>query len=583
MAHFQLDDCTKRSEELLRKTRRVFDEYKDLALPLSALPETMQPSGGKIKLVFVGQYSSGKSSIIKMLSGIDTLIGAEIKTQESQAYPWGDIEIVDTPGIQTGLHPDHDEKTYHEIDHAALLIFVVTNEGFDDRMGNHFRKLAIEQKRAKNMVLVVNKMDRAAMGNSLEQQEIIANDMKKVIEPYSPEALYMSFLSTEQYFEAQKAEDEDERTIYMQDSGYVPFVENLNAFVRSRGLLSKIQAPLETLKSVIVAVIGDSGKHLNDKDIDEREELLRREQKILLDAKKRICTEIEELATTCTQRIKEEGSKAASAIVPGISEEEAARAIETAQDQSQIFIENCDAAMRNRLAEICDDVETELLSEENSMLALDVKAHLDQQAKKLAAIENIDGKESNGMYEAFMAAKSSMGLVNMTTKEAGKLTLGALGNGVLADIPLLSNLNLTTAVKDVGHFFGYKFAPWGATSIAKGAANLLGWVGIAFTAFQMLDKMSGREEKEAQNKLIMAQEEIRQQFNSKAEELREKMIKAATNRMDEMTAPKLQETNACLTAFQTKKDRMKAVNHELIDILDKVDALMDEVQATAKA
>lgn len=84
MATFQLDDCTKRSEELLRETRKIFEEYEDLNLKTDALPETMQPSDGKIKLVFVGQYSAGKSSIIKMLSGIDTVIGAD----EKKAAEW---------------------------------------------------------------------------------------------------------------------------------------------------------------------------------------------------------------------------------------------------------------------------------------------------------------------------------------------------------------------------------------------------------------------------------------------------------------------------------------------------------------
>ena len=41
--------------------------------------------------------------------------------------------------------------------------------------------MAIEQKRAKNMVLVINKMDQTALGNVPEQQQIIADDVKKVI------------------------------------------------------------------------------------------------------------------------------------------------------------------------------------------------------------------------------------------------------------------------------------------------------------------------------------------------------------------------------------------------------------------
>ena len=135
------------------------------------------------------------------------------------------------------------------------MIFVVTNEGFDNRMGNHFRKLAVEQDRGKNMVLVVNKMDRTSMGNTPEQQEIIADDLQKVITPFTRENLYLSFLDTESYFAWQEETDAELKTLLLEQSGFEKFVTNLNSFVASRGVLSKIQAPLETLKNAITNVI----------------------------------------------------------------------------------------------------------------------------------------------------------------------------------------------------------------------------------------------------------------------------------------------------------------------------------------
>lgn len=57
-----------------------------------------------------------------MISGIETEIGAGITTQESHVYKWNDLEIIDTPGIQTGLRADHDEITYDQISKAALLV-----------------------------------------------------------------------------------------------------------------------------------------------------------------------------------------------------------------------------------------------------------------------------------------------------------------------------------------------------------------------------------------------------------------------------------------------------------------------------
>ena len=303
MTNFQLEDFTTRGGKLLDSTRRIFSEYADLDLKFLPLPETMKPSEGAIKLVFVGQYSSGKSSIIKMLSGIETEIGAGIKTQEAHTYTWGDLEIVDTPGIHTEIRPDHDEKSYYEINHAALLIFVVTNEGFDDRMGNHFRKLAIEQDRGKNMVLVVNKMDRTAMGNTPEQQEIIANDLRKVIAPFTKKNLYLSFLDTESYFAQQEETDRELKNLLLEQSGYEQFVANLNSFVASRGVLSKIQAPLETLKNAITNVIGASEELSVDRDIEAAEELLKRRQRTLRDGKRQVDTAIDEIVATLCSKI----------------------------------------------------------------------------------------------------------------------------------------------------------------------------------------------------------------------------------------------------------------------------------------
>ena len=120
---------------------------------------------GNIKLVFAGQYSAGKSSILKMLTGRnDIAIGAGITTQKAHSYDWNGLEVVDTPGIHTELRPDHDEISYSAISSADMLVFVVTNELFDSYLAEHFRKLAIDKDKAGEMILVVNKMDRASDG-----------------------------------------------------------------------------------------------------------------------------------------------------------------------------------------------------------------------------------------------------------------------------------------------------------------------------------------------------------------------------------------------------------------------------------
>ena len=129
-----------------------------------------------------------------MLTGRkDISIGADITTQKAHVYDWNGIEVIDTPGIHTQLRPDHDEISYKAIASADMLVFVITNELFDSYMANHFRKLAIDKDKAGEMILVVNKMERAAEGNTIEQQNIIREDLKKVLFPYTPEQLNLSF------------------------------------------------------------------------------------------------------------------------------------------------------------------------------------------------------------------------------------------------------------------------------------------------------------------------------------------------------------------------------------------------------
>jgi len=556
MTNFQLEDFMARGGKLLDKTRKIFSEYADLGLNFLPLPETMKPPDGAIKLVFVGQYSSGKSSIIKMLSGIETEIGAGIKTQEAHTYTWGDLEIIDTPGIHTELRPDHDEKSYYEINHAALLIFVVTNEGFDDRMGNHFRKLAVEQDRGKNMVLVVNKMDRTAKGNTPEQQEIIADDLQKVIVPFTRENLYLSFLDTESYFAWQEETDAELKTLLLEQSGFEKFVANLNSFVASRGVLSKIQAPLETLKNAITNVIDESEDFSVDRDIEAAEELLKRHQKTLQDGKRKINAEITEIVDTLRSKIRTEGSNAASEIVEGITEDEAKRKLEESKNQVDSDIVAYEKKICDRLISVCEEIDQEISLINKSSFAERVQVNLD--FKTSAPDENKLPSLGNGSFIKDIA---------FNTKDATKTTiLGA---------------NASELVKDVGHFFDYKFVPWEAVKFAK----YLGWVAMAASIFMTIHDIltAGEKRREIEENLRKARKQIQGNFDDIAEKVCTQITESAQSKMNELLAPQIKNADDKLAEFKSKKARLQKLGHSLQGLLDEVNLLMSEVQQTAKS
>ncbi len=555
MSNFILDEYSCRGEEILKNVRQVFNKYEDLklqGLDTAKLPQNMKAEGG-VKLVFVGQYSAGKSSIIKMLTGIETEIGAGIKTQEAHPYAWNDLEIIDTPGIHTEIRPDHDKRTYDEIDHAALLIFVVTNEGFDAHMGKHFRELAIEQKRAKNMVLVVNKMDRTLLGNVPEQQQIIAEDLKKVIAPYEPEELYLSFLDTDSYFNLENAEDDEEREYYLTQSGREQFIINLNNFVKSRGLLSKVQTPLETLKSAVTAVTGESTKQTRDDDIEALGEILKRKKAVLIDGQRRMKFAIEDLAENCAARIRNEGEIAAGVIAPGTTEEEAKSAINTAQANADRHVADCMANIFKRMDEISREVNEEVINIDNSSFAVTITTNINN---RISIAENGDNLLDKLPANYFL--KSAMNGVLMKPGVARKLAFNIPGGG---------DLNAAGMLKDVGHFFGVKFKPWGAVNLVNGAAKVLGYVGLAITAYQFLKKVFGDDEdKKMRDNIVKAQNEIRNEFNRGADGVEKEIIAAVFAKVDEITAPDIADAEGKINDF-TQLSQHKFWNNPLIYLL----------------
>ena len=567
MSDFKLDDFTQRSVRLLERTRAIFERYSDRIDKKIELPSTMQPADGPIKLVFIGQYSSGKSSIIKMLSGIDTKIGAAITTDEPQSYPWGELEIVDTPGIHTGIRADHDVKSYNEIDRAALLVFVVTNEGFDDYIGKHFQKLAIDQKRARNMVLVVNKMDRMALGNTPESQQVLAGDIREVIKPHSTEDVYLSFVSTEMYFKSLTATDERRRKRYFERSGYEQFVKNLNAFVASRGVLSKVQTPLEGLRSAILKVDKSMKKSSIGADRERVEDSYRQSKRAIDDGKLQLKFDLERLAEACANKIRAEGSRAASNIEPGISDEQYKGFINSAQSSADQYVRDCEQEMSTRLDEVFSGIDREL---EHSSLKIDVQRELGISSEHAPSTE-LDG------ITIGTELKSNLSMLGMKSKAAS-----ALG---VENVPLFGGeLKATSVVKGVGHLFGVKFAPWGAANIVKTAAETLGAIGMAYQVYHIGKKLFGEdEEKKLRDQFRAVQEDVRNQFNAAANSARSQMIAAAMAEVNRIAASKLKAEKIPLDALNREIDRNKELALELEPILADVDALMEEVQRTARA
>ena len=310
--------------ELSRSKEAV--KYKALrALSDAGVSCPIENGSDKVKIVFAGQYSAGKSSIIKMLTGDETIAtGAKITTQETHTYEWNGLEIVDTPGVHTSLRPDHDEISYKAIAAADILVFVITNELFDSYMADHFRRLAIDKDKAGEMILVVNKMDRAAKGNTKEQQEIIREGLRDVLAPYTPEQLHLSFIDAQSYLDSVEEREGDPELAdeLLARSGYNEFIETLNSFVAEKTLSAKLTTDLYVLDNELDKAISDLTPGSEDSDIDALEENLKQQRHMLIDARTRIQRDVQDIFSDSAAKIREIGLDAAALVDSNITKED---------------------------------------------------------------------------------------------------------------------------------------------------------------------------------------------------------------------------------------------------------------------
>lgn len=471
------------------------------------------------------------------------------------------MEIIDTPGIQTGLRADHDEITYDQISKAALLVFVVTNEGFDSHMGAHFRKLAIDQKRGSNMVLVINKMDRAPEGNSANQQQIIRDDICRVLDPLTPEQLYTSFISTQSYEEYLTEEDEEIKAELLAESGREELIANLNAFVQSRQVTAKIERPLYTLQEAVRNVsVAEEINMLND-----AESLLLRKQRILQNGQADAEEEVNSLTMECQQDIIELGREAAGYLEPGVSEEELKAKLNEVGQRAEQATQDCIQSIERVFGRLANTIQTEMDTEMASTSVQKIFWRNNMPVPTEGATDL--PRESAGFDGATAGAElgtkltSAWNIANMGLKS---FSGNAIHEGILT----------------AGKFFGIKFRPWEAVGLAKNAAVFGAVLSVAGVLLAIWGKFKSDEERrQKEQELQEAKEKIKAQYKENANNIYGDIMRNVREKLAESVGKELDNVADNLRQIAEERQKKEECKAVLEKLSAKIDKLCNEIEA----
>lgn len=576
MIQLELQKWETRGQDILERAKQAFQNAPlngPIYMLSSRLPEAVRPQEGVLRIVFAGEYSAGKSTILKVLTGNDEIeIGAAITTQRASVFSWNGVEIVDTPGIHTAERPDHDVITYEEISRADLLVFVLTNELFDSHLAEHFRRLAIERNKGHEMLLVVNKMRRTELGNTPQMQQIIREDLEKVVSPFTTEQLRISFTDAQAALEARSHPNEKVAQILTRKSGIQSFVEELNNFIRDKDLIGRYTTALYTLEQVLQeAVSAETG---GDVDVDGLEELLGQTRSALVQTKINIPNLVASSVQKSSEQIRRDGRAVAELIHSEQNAQKVSAELKEAQEKVQRTADALSDAVEQALGVEIERLEEKLEGIADSELARQLIPRLT--ARLELELDQVEISSST-LKTGSTVAKASGELGRFLVKNSFN---PKAGTGVQAMLRLqnYSGTQGHQVVKSVGHFFGKSFKPWGAIKWTQRIAHAGRFLALAGPIIAIgLDWKLERDAEKLDNELREARMAVQKGFNDQAEALETHYDEATQTFVAEFVDAQLNDVDQKLKELHAMQTEKGELFDTLVELLEDTRVLIQEM------
>lgn len=570
---FELYQWTTIGNNLLFRSRQCLATAPSEKMQMLAgrIPAEILSSDKSVNLVFAGQYSAGKSSIMKVLTGReDIAIGAGITTEKTHTYDWGGITVVDTPGVHTQLRPDHDEITYRAIAGADLLVFVVTNELFDSHLAKHFRNLAIERDKAHEMMLVVNKMRRCAKGNSQEAQNVIREDLRKVLAPFTPEDLRTTFIDAEAALESKTETDGEIAKILLKKSGVDGFTQELNRFVREKGLSSRYTTALYGLEQILQEAL--ASESTGDKDIDALEELLLQRRRALLDTQDRIPRAVEGEIQNASSQIRQEGRKVADMIYGSADQKAVDQELQAAQDRVQNLAEQLEKSVQVVIGKHMKALDDRVGDIANSELAKELLPRLVHRIEQASI-------SPEAMKNLKKASDISSKLGEFLVRNSFTPKTGTLGG--LFKLNQYSGTATHGAVKAIGKFFGKSFKPWEAVKWTRTVANVGRVFAVAGTVLTfVLQIKEDADAAQLEVDLRESRSAVRSGFNDAAHVIEMHFDKATQSFVSSAISSEIENVDSQLDELRNLQQTRSDLFQNLLGLLEETRELIKYIHAT---
>ena len=443
-----------RLSRLEAKTRALLKETNNTELTRKMDSELAGLQDRKeLRLAFVGQYSSGKSTIISALTGRkDIKIDANVATDSVSEYKWNNIVLMDTPGILAGKVESHDESTKAALKECDLIFYVLTSQLFDDVLFNNFIDLAYNQHFADKMFIVVNKMGM----ESGEFDQLVDNytvSLEKIFSErgYELKNFPIAFIDASDY---RTGIDENDNE-FVQLSNFEHFIDMLNVFVVRKGMIKKqFDTPVRVFQSYLKDIaVTAVDKTLSD-IFNQFEQKLRHS---LSDLKRDTRNDLSSFASMAMSKVI-----SLSNDIGGIDENDWKYRQEALNSELQSIISNTSAKIEDTINSNYE----RLMTDVNDFCGKDSLVKYSGDIDRKLASPDISIEE----HKNLSMQKKALDLLKQGGVQIGNMAPNV--TKLAGGISQASGSALHKMVLDVGHFFGKSFGPWQAVRWASNIAKV---------------------------------------------------------------------------------------------------------------
>lgn len=434
-----------------------------------------------IKIVFVGPYTAGKSTIISALTGRkDIVIDSDIATDMASDYTWsGGVVLTDTPGLYTE-NPEHTQITINTIREADLLVYCITSDLFNQYTQKDFINWAFEIGYAGKMFLVVNKMSKES-GDYETLTQNYALTLNRSLMPHTVSEFPHSFVDAKDYKDGIASNDNELIAI----SHFEEFITQLNYFIQQKGHLGKLDTPIKILKSSIDEM---SARVIDDEQNRAFCTLLSRIEKKVDQRRSQVVADAHNLIRRRLTPIVDKGYQLSQLI--GVDD------ITFTEEELQELIADCCEQLNTELCVLLENSVNELNQDIEEVMQSGTATYFFNAVEgtvtsKKGLFESKDKKITRAQFEAVSS------IVESITGQAVKMATkgGTASAKFFIKAGEASGSQLHNAVKFVGKAFKVKFKPWQAANIAKTIGNIakfagpvLSVIGFIFDAKDVIDE-----------------------------------------------------------------------------------------------